>query len=96
MNLKPLGDRVIVKQAEAETQTKSGLFLPDSGQEKPQRGTVLAVGDGALNDKGDRVPVNVAVDDVVIYSKYGGTEVKLDGEEFVILRETDIYAVVTD
>ncbi|MCL2882832.1 MAG: co-chaperone GroES [Coriobacteriia bacterium] len=96
MKLKPLGDRVIVKQAEAETQTKSGLFLPDSGQEKPQRGTVLAVGDGALNDKGERVPVNVATDDVVIYSKYGGTEVKLDGEEYVILRESDIYAVVTD
>jgi len=96
MNLKPLGDRVIVKQAEAETQTKSGLFLPDSGQEKPQRGTVLAVGDGALNDKGERVPVNVEVDDVVIYSKYGGTEVKLDGEEYVILRESDIYAVVCD
>ncbi|MCL2324101.1 MAG: co-chaperone GroES [Actinomycetia bacterium] len=96
MKLKPLGDRVIVKQAEAETQTKSGLYLPDSGQEKPQRGTVLAVGDGALNDKGERVPVNVKKDDVVIYSKYGGTEVKLDGEEYVILKESDIYAVVTD
>jgi len=96
MKLKPLGDRVIVKQAEAETQTKSGLFLPDSGQEKPQRGTVLAVGDGALNDKGERVPVNVSKDDVVIYSKYGGTEVKLEGEEYVILRESDIYAVVCD
>jgi chaperonin GroES len=96
MKLKPLGDRVIVKQAEAETQTKSGLYLPDSGQEKPQRGTVLSVGDGALNDKGERVPVNVNKDDVVIYSKYGGTEVKLDGEEYVILKESDIYAVVTD
>jgi len=96
MKLKPLGDRVIVKQAEAETQTKSGLLLPDTGQEKPQKGTVLEVGDGALNDKGERVPVSVKKDDVVIYSKYGGTEVKLDGEEYVILRESDIYAVVTD
>ena len=96
MKLKPLGDRVIVKQAEAETQTKSGLYLADTAKEKPQRGTVLAVGDGTLNDKGERVPVGVNKDDVVIYSKYGGTEVKLDGEDYIILRESDIYAIVTD
>jgi chaperonin GroES len=94
MNLKPLGDRVIVKTDEAETQTKSGLILADTAKEKPQRGSVIAVGEGKLNDKGERVPVDVKVGDTVIYSKYGGTEVKLDGEEYLILRADDIYAVV--
>ncbi len=96
MNLKPLGDRVIVKQAEAETQTKSGLILADTAKEKPQKGTVIAVGDGKLNDKGERVPVDVKAGDTVIYSKYGGTEVKVEGEEYLILRADDIYAVVAD
>lgn len=96
MNLKPLGDRVIVKQAEAETQTKSGLILADTAKEKPQKGTVIAVGEGKLNDKGERVPVDVAEGDTVIYSKYGGTEVKVEGEEYLILRADDIYAVVRD
>ena len=94
MNLKPLGDRVIVKTDEAETQTKSGLILADTAKEKPQRGSVIAVGEGKVNDKGDRVPVDVVVGDTVVYSKYGGTEVKLDGEEYMILRAEDIYAVV--
>lgn len=94
MNLKPLGDRVIVKTAEAETQTASGIILADSAKEKPQRGNVIAVGDGKVNDKGERVPVDVKVGDTVIYSKYGGTEVKLEGEEYLILRAEDIYAVV--
>jgi len=96
MNLKPLGDRVIVKQAEAETQTKSGLILADTAKEKPQKGTVIAVGDGKLNEKGERVPVDVKAGDTVIYSKYGGTEVKVEGEEYLILRADDIYAVVAD
>lgn len=94
MNLKPLGDRVIVKAAEAETQTKSGLILADTAKEKPQRGSVIAVGEGKLDDKGERIPVDVKVGDTVIYSKYGGTEVKLEGEEYLILRADDIYAVV--
>ena len=94
MNLKPLGDRVIVKQAEAETQTKSGLILADTAKEKPQKGSVIAVGDGKLNDKGERIPMDVKAGDTVIYSKYGGTEVKVDGEEYLILRADDIYAVV--
>ena len=94
MNLKPLGDRVIVKTDEAETQTKSGLILADTAKEKPQRGSVIAVGEGKLDDKGERIPVDVKVGDTVIYSKYGGTEVKLDGEEYLILRADDIYAVV--
>jgi chaperonin GroES len=96
MNLKPLGDRVIVKTAEAETQTASGIILADSAKEKPQRGSVIAVGDGKLNDKGERVPVDVKAGDTVIYSKYGGTEVKVEGEEYLILRAEDIYAVVED
>lgn len=94
MNLKPLGDRVIVKQAEAETQTKSGLILADTAKEKPQKGTVIAVGEGKLNDKGERIAMDVKAGDTVIYSKYGGTEVKVEGEEYLILRADDIYAVV--
>ena len=96
MNLKPLGDRVIVKAAEAETQTKSGLILADSAKEKPQRGSVVAVGEGKVHDKGERIPVDVKVGDTVIYSKYGGTEVKLEGEEYLILRDSDIYAIVVE
>jgi len=96
MNLKPLGDRVIVKTAEAETQTASGIILADTAKEKPQRGTVIAVGEGKVNDKGERVPVDVNVGDTVIYSKYGGTEVKLEGEEYLILRAEDIYAIVAE
>ena len=94
MNLKPLGDNVIVKAAEAETQTKSGLILADSAKEKPQRGSVLAVGEGKLDDNGERIPVDVKVGDTVIYSKYGGTEIKIEGEEYLIVRASDIYAVV--
>ena len=96
MNLKPLGDNIIVKTAEAETQTKSGLILADTAKEKPQRGEVLAVGEGKFDDKGKRVPVDVKVGDTVIYSKYGGTEIKLDGEEYLIVRAGDIYAVVAE
>jgi chaperonin GroES len=85
---------VIVKQAEAETQTKSGLILADTAKEKPQKGTVIAVGEGKLNEQGERIPVDVKTGDTVIYSKYGGTEVKVEGEEYLILRADDIYAVV--
>ena len=97
MNLKPLGDRVIVKQAEAEETTASGLYLASSAKEKPQGGTVIAVGEGKYDDEGEiRIPVDVAVGDVVIYGKYGGTEVTVDGEEYLILRADDIYAVVSE
>jgi len=89
-----LGDRVIVKTAEAETQTASGIILADSAKEKPQRGSVIAVGEGKLDDNGKRIPVDVKAGDTVIYSKYGGTEVKVEGEEYLILRAEDIYAVV--
>jgi len=94
MNLRPLEDRVIVKPAKAEEITKSGIVLPDTAQEKPQRGTVLAVGPGKTKDDGTRVAVDVKIDDVVIYSKYGGTDVKIEGEDYKILRADDIYAVV--
>jgi chaperonin GroES len=97
MNLKPLGDRVIVKPAEAETQTQSGLFIPDTAKEKPQRGEVVAVGDGKLKDDGTRIAIDVKVGDTVIFSKYGGSEVKIDNVEYKILdAERDIIAVVVD
>jgi chaperonin GroES len=91
MNLKPLGDRLVVKAIEAEQTTVGGLVLPDTAQEKPSRGTVIAVGEGRYED-GKRVPLDVAVGDEVIYSKYGGTEIKVDGEDLIILRESDVLA----
>ncbi len=93
MNLKPLGDRVIVKPADAEEQTKSGLVIPDTAQEKPQRGDVVAVGEGKRDDDGNRIPVDVSVGDTVIFGKYGGQEVKIDGVEYKILEERDIFAI---
>lgn len=93
MNLKPLGDRVIVKPADAEEQTKSGLVIPDTAQEKPQRGEVVAVGEGKRDDDGNRIPVDVSVGDTVIFGKYGGQEVKIDGVEYKILEERDIFAI---
>lgn len=93
MSLKPLGDRVLVKAAEQEEVTASGIVLPDTAKERPSRGTVLAVGDGRWVD-GARVPLQVAVGDQIIYSKYGGTEVKVDGEDVLILSEHDILASV--
>jgi len=94
MNLKPLGDRLIVKAMEEEATTASGIVLPDTAKEKPQRGQVLAVGDGKLDDDGDRIPLDVAEGDVVLYSKYGGTEITVDGEELLVLRESDVLAKV--
>ena len=91
MNLQPLGDRVVVRSIEAEQVTASGIVLPDTAAEKPQRGKVLAVGAGRFED-GKRIPPLVATGDEVIYSKYGGTEIKLDGEDLLILRESDILA----
>ncbi|MCL2339901.1 MAG: co-chaperone GroES [Actinomycetia bacterium] len=94
MSLKPLGDRVIVKQDEAETVTASGLVLASTATEKPSRGTVMAVGEGKLDNNGNLVKPQVKIGDSVIYSKYGGTEVKVGDEELIILRADDIYAVV--
>lgn len=93
MNIQPLNDRVVVKVIEAvEEKTKSGLYVPDTAKEKPQEAEVLAVGPGTLNDKGERIALDVAVGDKVIFSKYGGMEIKLDGEEYLILSERDILA----
>ena len=94
VSIKPLEDRIVIQQLEAETTTASGLVLPDTAKEKPQEGKVLAVGPGRVDDNGNRVPVDVAVGDVVIYSKYGGTEVKYGGDEFIILSSRDILAIV--
>lgn len=94
MNLKPLEDRVIVKTVDTEEVTATGIFLPDTAQEKPMRGKVIAVGDGRMDDSGKRIPMDVKKGDEVIYSKYGGTEVKVDGEELLILRASDILAKV--
>ena len=94
MKLKPLGDRLIVRAVEEEETTASGLVLPDTAKEKPQKGEVLAVGDGALDDSGKRIPLDVTKGDTVLYSKYGGTEIKIDGEELLVLRESDVLAKV--
>jgi chaperonin GroES len=95
MDLQPLGDRLIVEAIEEEETTSSGIVLPDTAKEKPQRGRVLAVGPGARNDKGEVVPLEVAEGDEVIYSKYGGTEIKLGADDVLILRESDVLAKVT-
>src|SRR5918994_16438 len=94
MDLKPLGDRLIVEPLEEEETTVSGIVLPDTAKEKPQRGKVLAVGPGGRNDKGELVPMEVAEGDEVIYSKYGGTEIKLGADDVLILRESDVLAKV--
>jgi chaperonin GroES len=93
MKLKPLGDKVVVKQTEAEEKTKSGIVLPETAKEKPQQGEVLAVGPGK-NEEGKIVPMEVKVGDKVIYSKYGGTEVRVDEEDLLILSQNDILAIV--
>ncbi|CAM4083760.1 co-chaperone GroES [Listeria booriae] len=92
--LKPLGDRVIIEVLEAEEKTASGIVLPDSAQEKPQEGKVVAVGSGRVLDNGDTVALEVSVDDCIIFSKYSGTEVTYDGTDYLIVRESDILAVV--
>ena len=94
MKLKPLGDRLIVKPLDEEETTASGIVLPDTAKEKPQKGEVLAVGEGSRNDEGNRIPLDVSEGDTVLYSKYGGTEVKVDGDDLLVLRESDVLAVV--
>jgi chaperonin GroES len=95
VSIKPLEDRILVKPLEAEQTTKSGLVIPDTAKEKPQEGEVLALGPGRVDDNGNRVPLDISVGDKVIYSKYGGTEVKYDGEDYLILSARDVLAVVT-
>ncbi len=93
-NVRPLGDRVLVKPKAREEVTKSGIVLPDTAKEKPQEGSVVAVGTGRLLENGQRIPMEVKAGDTVLYSKYAGTEIKLDGEDHLILRESDILAIM--
>lgn len=92
--IKPLADRVIVKPNPAEETTKSGLFLPDTAKEKPIEGKIVAVGSGRVTEDGKNVPMNLKAGDKVLYGKYSGTEVKIDGEEYLIMRESDIYGII--
>ncbi len=95
MKLKPLGDRLIVKPIEEEETTASGIVLPDTAKEKPQRGEVIAVGDGRYDEDGEkRIPLDVQEGDKVLYSKYGGTEIKVEGEDLLVLRESDVLAKI--
>ena len=94
VSIKPLEDRIVIKSLEAEQTTASGLVIPDTAKEKPQEGEVLAVGPGRIDDKGNRVPLDVAVGDRVIFSKYGGTEIKHGGQEYLILSARDVLAIV--
>jgi chaperonin GroES len=94
VNIKPLEDRIVVQALEAETTTASGIVIPDTAKEKPQEGTVLAIGPGRVDDNGNRIPVDVKEGDVVLYSKYGGTEVKYAGQEYLVLSARDVLAVI--
>ena len=94
MNLKPLGDRIVVKPSEQEEQTASGIFLPETAKEKPQQGTIVAVGPGVRNDAGDRVALDVEVGNIVLYAKYAGTNIKVEGDDILILKESDVLAIV--
>lgn len=94
MNLKPLADRVVVKPAEAEEVTKGGIFLPDTAKEKPMQGEIVAIGPGRISDDGKTIAPQVAAGDTVLYGKYSGTEVTVDGTEYLIMRESDIFAVI--
>ncbi len=94
MKVKPLADRVLVKPLEEEDKTPGGIILPETAKEKPMRGKIIAVGNGRVDDRGERVKMEVKEGDVVLYGKYSGTEIKIDGEEYLIMRESDILAIV--
>ncbi len=96
MKVKPLQDRLVVKRLEEEEKTKGGIIIPDAAKEKPQEGRVVAVGDGKVLESGQRSPVSVKVGDKILFGKYSGTEIKIDGEEHLILREDDVLAVIED
>ena len=94
MNLTPLHDRVIVKPSEPEEVTKGGIIIPDTAKEKPMQGTIVAVGSGRITDEGKVLPLQVKNDQTVLYGKYSGTEITIDGEEYLMMRESDIFAIV--
>lgn len=95
LNIKPLGDRLVVKPLEDEEVTPSGIVLPETAKEKPQKGEVLAVGPGARDEEGKRIPMDVSEGDEILFAKYGGTEIKLNGDKLLILRESDVLAIIT-
>lgn len=94
MNLKPLQDRILVKPMEAEEKTSSGIIIPDTAKEKPMKGEIVAVGQGKVTDDGKTVPMELKVGDKVLYGKYSGTEITVDGNEYLIMRESDVYAII--
>lgn len=94
LNLKPLGSRLVVEPIEQEEKTNSGIYLPDTAKEKPMKGTVLSVGPGDRNEKGDRVAMDVAVGDIVLFNKYAGTEIKIDDKKILVMKESDVLAIV--
>ncbi len=94
MKIKPLADRVVVKPLEAEEKTKGGLYVPDTAKERPQQGEIVAVGPGRITDEGKKIPIDVKVGDKILYGKYSGTEVNYDGIEYLIMRESDIFAII--
>lgn len=96
INLKPLGDRIIVKRLEAENKTKGGIIIPDSAKEKPAEGKVVAVGEGSITEEGKLVPMKLKVGDVILFAKWGGTEVKIEGEDYIIMQEKDALAIKTN
>jgi chaperonin GroES len=96
MKIKPLHDRVVVRRLEQEEKTAGGIIIPDTAKEKPQQGEVLAVGSGARDDSGKVVPLDVKVGDIVLFAKWGGTEVKIEGEDLLVMKESDIIAIVED
>ena len=96
MKLVPLEDRILVERLEAEETTKSGIVLPDTAQEKPTKGQVLAVGPGKYSDKGELIPIPVKEGDVVVFAKYAGTELRLDGDDYLVMRATDLIGILTD
>jgi len=95
MSFRPLGDRVLVKRVEEEAKTKGGIIIPDTAKEKPQEGEVISVGPGTRNDKGEQVALDVKAGDRILFGKWGGTEVKIDGEDLLILKESDVLGVLT-
>ncbi len=95
MSFRPLGDRVLVKRVEEEAKTKGGIIIPDTAKEKPQEGEVVAVGPGTRNDKGETVALDVKAGDRILFGKWGGTEVKIDGEDLLILKESDVLGIIT-
>ena len=95
LNIKPLGSRLVVEPIEREDVTASGIVLPETAKEKPQKGTILSVGDGDRNEKGERIPLDVKAGDTVLFAKYSGTEIKIDDKKLLILKESDVLAIVT-